>query len=448
MKIDKELELDYIRIIQKTSSERTISEGSIINKRNHLIESQFEWKPKIKEKLILLNEKLREEEKRVFGQYRLIEKQSKELVKNKTIDDYEIDIKVSYWKNKYYKKYYPSIEGNPFFFISIDDFMGHQLDEAEYDPSPNNEHHENARLPEISHCYTFHSLYDHCHELTWFDIYNIDEFWMEIKVHYQFLNDLNPQNKLPKTETVPRKTIKDTLNKNYRFDNLIKGESNHLASSTGLWVTRNLANHSFNPLIIVGGIGFGKTHLANAIGNEVQNCYPDKNVRYVSTSDFIQEHVGSIKKNKRNKLKERCLSADVLIMEDIQLLSGNFGTQEIMTEIVNHFIQNEKQFILTSDRALIEMTDVNPQLLSSFKGGLMVELSLPNYEMRIAILKNIFANENVKITEEIIAYIAKKVVLNARELQGFCNRLVAESSFNKQEITFALTKALIEKLKN
>ena len=99
MKIDKELELDYIRIIQKTSSERTISEGSIINKRNHLIESQFEWKPKIKEKLILLNEKLREEEKRVFGQYRLIEKQSKELVKNKTIDDYEFDIKVSFWKN-------------------------------------------------------------------------------------------------------------------------------------------------------------------------------------------------------------------------------------------------------------------------------------------------------------------------------------------------------------
>lgn len=448
MKIDKKLELDYIRIIQKTSSERTIFEESIINKRNHHIESQFVWTPKVKEKLILLNEKLREEEKRVFGQYRLIEKQSKELVKNKTIDDYEIDIKVSYWKNKYYKKYYPSIEGNPFFFISIDDFMGHQLDEAEYDPSPNNEHHENARLPEISHCYTFHSLYDHCHELTWFDIYNIDEFWMEIKVHYQFLHDLNPQNKLPKTETVPRKTIKETLNKNYRFDNLIKGESNHLASSTGLWVTRNLANHSFNPLIIVGGVGFGKTHLANAMGNEVQKCNPDKNVRYVSTSDFIQEHVGSIKKNKRNKHKELCLSADVLIMEDIQLLSGKFGTQEIMTEIVNHFIQDEKQFILTSDRALIEMTDVNPQLLSSFKGGLVVELSLPNYEMRIAILKNIFANENVKITEEIIAYIAKKVVLNARELQGFCNRLVAESSFNKQEITFALTKALIEKLKN
>ncbi|WP_264564419.1 DnaA ATPase domain-containing protein [Flavobacterium sp. N3904] len=448
MKIDNELELDYIRIIQKTFSERTISEESRIKKRNHLIESQFEWKPKIKEKLILLNEKLREEEKRVFGQYRLIEKQSKEMVKNKTIDDYEIDIKVSYWKNKYYKKYYPSIEGNPFFFISIDDFMSHQLDEAEYDPSPNNEHHENARLPEISHCYTFHSLYDHCHELTWFDIYNIDEFWMEIKVHYQFLNDLNPQNKLPKTETVPRKTIKDTLNKNYRFDNLIKGESNHLASSTGLWVTRNLANHSFNPLIIVGGIGFGKTHLANAIGNEVQNCYPDKNVRYVSTSDFIQEHVGSIKKNKRNKLKERCLSADLLIMEDIQLLSGKFGTQEIMIEIVNHFIQNEKQFILTSDRALIEMTDVNPQLLSSFKGGLMVELSLPNYEMRIAILKNIFANENIKITEEIMAYIAKNIVLNTREIQGFCTRLVADSSVNKEKITFALAKTLIEKLKN
>jgi hypothetical protein len=187
MKIDKELEIDYIRIIQKRYSDRTLSEESIIKKRNHLIKSQFDWKPKIKEKLILLNEKLREEEKRVFAQYRWIEKQCQELVESKTIDDYEIDIKVSYWNDKHYKKYDPRVGGCPF-FISTDGFMIHQLDEVEYDSSPNNLHHENASLPEISHCYTFHSLYDHCHELTWFDIYHIDEFWMEIKIDYQFFS--------------------------------------------------------------------------------------------------------------------------------------------------------------------------------------------------------------------------------------------------------------------
>ena len=152
MKIDKELEQDYIRILQKTCSERTVIEESRIRKRNGLIESQFVWKPKVKEKLILLNEKLSEEEKRVFVQYRLIQKQCQELVKNKTIDDFEIYIKVSYWNNKHYKKYVPSMDGDSFFSISVDGFMSQQLDEIEYDSSSHNLHRENARLPEISHC--------------------------------------------------------------------------------------------------------------------------------------------------------------------------------------------------------------------------------------------------------------------------------------------------------
>lgn len=103
MKIDKELEIEYIRIIQKKHSERTLSEGNIIKKRNHLIESQFVWKPKVIEKLILLNEKLREEEKQVFTQYLLVEKQCQKLVKNKKINDYTIDLELSYWNNKHYK---------------------------------------------------------------------------------------------------------------------------------------------------------------------------------------------------------------------------------------------------------------------------------------------------------------------------------------------------------
>ena len=194
MKIDKQLEKDYIKIIQKSNRDITRYEDSIINKRNHLIKIQFKWEPKVIENLRLLNKKLSEEEKRVSTQYRLIEKQCHNLVKNKTIDDYTIDVELNYWNNKHYKKYDPSIEGNPF-FVTTDSFMIHQFGKAEYDSSPKNEHHEKAPLPKISHCYSFHSLYDHCHELTWFDILNIDEFWMEIKVQYQFLHNLNSQNK-------------------------------------------------------------------------------------------------------------------------------------------------------------------------------------------------------------------------------------------------------------
>lgn len=110
--------------------------------------------------------------------------------------------------------------------------MIHQLERAEYDSSPQNEHHEKTPLPEISHCHSFHSLYDHCHELTWFDIYNIDEFWMEIKVHYQFQNDLTLQNKRSKREIVSHKTIRGALN-----NNLIKGVAHHIACPTILYLS-------------------------------------------------------------------------------------------------------------------------------------------------------------------------------------------------------------------
>ncbi len=185
MKIVKELEINYIRAIQKRSCERTRNDEGNIRKRNDHIESQFEFTTEVCEKLILLNEKLRQEERRIFYQNRLIEKQCKLLLKNKEIDGFNIGVVVEYWNNKHYKKYDPLIDGNPF-FKTTDDFMIHQTTEMEYHTKPHNEHHNRAPLPEINHCYSFHSLYDHCNELTWFDIYKIDEIWMEIKVDYQF----------------------------------------------------------------------------------------------------------------------------------------------------------------------------------------------------------------------------------------------------------------------
>jgi hypothetical protein len=186
MKIDRELEIDFIRVSQKEISEITRFDEGKIKKRNHFIESQFEWTQEIREKLTLVNEKLILEEKRVFLAHRQLEKVCKLMVKNKTIDDFNIDIELSFYNKKHYKKYEPSIYGNPF-FKSTDDFMLFQKHEAEYNAEPHNEHRINAPLPEINHCYSFHSLYDHSH-LTWFDIYNIDEVWMEIKIDYQFFS--------------------------------------------------------------------------------------------------------------------------------------------------------------------------------------------------------------------------------------------------------------------
>jgi len=193
MKIDRELEIDFIRVSQKKISEITRSDEGKIKKRNYHINSQFEWTQQIKEKLILLNEKLIQEEKRVFLAYRQLEKVCKLMVKNKTIDDFNIDIELSFYNKKHYKKYEPSVNGNPF-FESTDSFMVFQKHESEYNVEPHNDNPNYSTLPEINHCYSFHSLYDHSH-LTWFDIYNIDEVLMDIKIDYLFFTKIKKNTK-------------------------------------------------------------------------------------------------------------------------------------------------------------------------------------------------------------------------------------------------------------
>jgi hypothetical protein len=191
MKIDKELEIGFIRAIQKHSNERTKKDENAIDNRNEYINSQFKWSTELDEKLVLINDKLRGEEKKVFNQYRKIEKQCKLMVDNKEIKDFNIQLESEYWNNKHYKKYDPEIYGNPFYKNTWDTFMGSRQMEEEYDNSCSNTVSQMGFIPQDSliakanHCYSFHHLYDHT-DLTWFDIYNIDEFWMEIKVGYQF----------------------------------------------------------------------------------------------------------------------------------------------------------------------------------------------------------------------------------------------------------------------
>lgn len=196
MKINKELELAFIRAIQKHTVERTKKEEKAIDDRNEYIDGQFKWSTELDEKLVLLNDKLREEEKKVFVQYRKIEKQCKLMVDNKEIIDFNIKVESEYWNNKHYKKYDPEVYGNPFYINTWDPFMTscRQMDD-EYDTDCSNTLSQMCFIPKDSliakanHCYSFHHLYDHT-KLTWFDIYNIDEVWMEIKVDYQFFRKI------------------------------------------------------------------------------------------------------------------------------------------------------------------------------------------------------------------------------------------------------------------
>jgi chromosomal replication initiator protein len=239
--------------------------------------------------------------------------------------------------------------------------------------------------------------------------------------------------------------IESQLNPNYSFENFLEGDSNRLARSAGLAVAAKPGGTSFNPLLIFGGVGLGKTHLAHAIGVDIKDKYPEKTVLYISAEKFTQQYIDSVKKNNRNDFIHFYQLIDVLIIDDVQFLSGKTGTQDVFFHIFNHLHQNGKQVILTSDKAPVDMQDIEQRLLSRFKWGLSAELQSPNFETRVSILKNKLYRDGVEMPDDIIDYIAKNIKSNVRELEGAIISLIAQSSFNKKEITLELAKQVVEK---
>ncbi|MGB5263541.1 MAG: chromosomal replication initiator protein DnaA, partial [Lutimonas sp.] len=239
--------------------------------------------------------------------------------------------------------------------------------------------------------------------------------------------------------------IESQLNPNYSFDNFIEGESNRLARSAGLAVSNKPGGTSFNPLLIYGGVGLGKTHLAQAIGVRIKDKYPERTVLYISAEKFTQQFIDSIKGNTRNDFIHFYQMIDVLIVDDVQFLSGKAGTQDVFFHIFNHLHQNGKQVILTSDKAPVDMQDIEQRLLSRFKWGLSAELVSPEFETRVLILKNKMFRDGVDIPDEIVEYIAKNIKTNVRELEGVLISLIAQASFNHKEFTLQLTKQIVDK---
>jgi chromosomal replication initiator protein len=196
--------------------------------------------------------------------------------------------------------------------------------------------------------------------------------------------------------------IDSQLNPNYNFNNFLEGDSNRLARSAGYAVSNRPGGTSFNPLLIFGGVGLGKTHLANAIGVNIKQQFPEKTVLYISAEKFTQQYIESIKKNNRNDFIHFYQLIDVLIIDDVQFFSGKSGTQDVFFHIFNHLHQNGKQVILTSDKAPVDMQEIEQRLLSRFKWGLSAELQTPDFETRISIIKNKLAVDGVELNDEII----------------------------------------------
>ena len=239
--------------------------------------------------------------------------------------------------------------------------------------------------------------------------------------------------------------IDSQLNPNYNFNNFLEGDSNRLARSAGYAVSNRPGGTSFNPLLIFGGVGLGKTHLANAIGVNIKQKFPDKTVLYISAEKFTQQYIESVKKNNRNDFIHFYQLIDVLIIDDVQFFSGKSGTQDVFFHIFNHLRQNGKQLVLTSDKAPVDMQEIEQRLLSRFKWGLSAELQTPDYETRVSIIKNKLDRDGVEMDEEIIFYVAKYIKTNVRELEGAIISLMAQSSFNRKNITIDLAKIIVEK---
>lgn len=236
------------------------------------------------------------------------------------------------------------------------------------------------------------------------------------------------------------------LNKNYIFENYIEGDCNRLARSAGYAVAQKPGITSFNPLMIYGGVGLGKTHLVQAIGNEIRNAHRDKFVLYVASEKFTNQFIEALKNNSVQDFTNFYLNVDTLIIDDVQFLKDKEKTQEIFFHIFNHLHQNGKQIIMTSDCAPKDLKGLQERLVSRFKWGLTADLLSPDFETRMAIIKKKLQSDGISIPYDVLEYLAYSIDTNVRELEGVLISLIANASLNKREIDLELAKQTLKNI--
>lgn len=237
----------------------------------------------------------------------------------------------------------------------------------------------------------------------------------------------------------PTTTCEANLNNRYLFDNFIVGENNELARAACYAVSQNLGK-LYNPLFIYGGVGLGKTHLLQSLGNEIINKNPDKCVKYITSERFTTELIDSIKNQRIDKFKDDYRKIDLLIIDDIQFLAGKEKTQNEFFHIFNALYQINKQIVLSSDRPPKDIPTLEERLRSRFEGGMITDISQPDLETRMAILKAKAVEKNFYIDDEVIKFIAENIKNNIRELEGALNRVIALCDFNKKPPTLPNVK--------
>lgn len=238
-------------------------------------------------------------------------------------------------------------------------------------------------------------------------------------------------NNAPAVET-KEKITKNGLNSKYSFETFVVGKGNELAHAAAQAVTEKPGS-AYNPLFIYGGVGLGKTHLLQAVGNEIITSNPSAKILYTTCEKFTNEFIDSVKKGEANKTQNIYRSVDVLIVDDIQFISGKEGTQEAFFHTFNELHQQNKQIILSSDRPPKAIPTLEKRLISRFEWGMIADITNPDVETRIAILQKKCFEKNFTLDENIVNYIVNNVQNNIRELEGVLNRLIAHQQLHKRQ---------------
>ncbi len=240
--------------------------------------------------------------------------------------------------------------------------------------------------------------------------------------------------------------VDSQLNTVYSFDNFVEGDCNKLARSAGIAVAENPGGTAFNPLVLHGDSGLGKTHLAQAIGLKTKELHQNKKVLYLSADKFQTQFTEAVCNNNKNDFLHFYQMIDVLIIDDIQELAGKEKTQTIFFHIFNHLHQTGKQLILTSDKAPIDLKGMEERLLSRFKWGLSTDLQKPDYDTRLRILQQKSYKNGIELGADVMEYIAEHVTNNVRELEGVLAALLARSALMKKDLNVELAKTVVGKL--
>ena len=278
----------------------------------------------------------------------------------------------------------------------------------------------------------------------------------DAKIEYSVVVDQTPSedvhplpSDLPKGKPDNGSLYLNGLNERYTFENFVEGNNNQFARAASLAVANNPGGTSFNPLVIYGGVGLGKTHLIQAIGNYLlyQGNGKGKRVLYVSSEKFTIDFIDSIQNNKMMEFSNLYRNVDVLLVDDIQFLTNKERTQEEFFHTFNTIHQNKKQIVLTSDKPPKELKGIEDRLISRFQWGLVTDIQAPDLETRIAILQKKAAENQLTLPKEIIHLFATNITSNIRELEGSLIRLLAASSLTGKDINLDLAKSVLKDLR-